>query len=80
MGLLQRHRWFAAAAGITLAFAAVSAFVHPSYSLTVIADLTGLVLILAAAAITLTNALDPPRSGAQLLGPDVSRLLALGLQ
>ncbi len=60
MGLLQRHRWFAAAAGITLAFAAVSAFVHPSYSLTVIADLTGLVLILATAAITLTSASTRP--------------------
>ena len=30
MSLLHRHRWFVAAAGITLAFAAVSVFAHKS--------------------------------------------------
>lgn len=60
MGLFQRHRWFAAAAGITLAFAGVSAFVRPSYGLTVFSDLTALALMLAATAIALTNAATRP--------------------
>jgi len=60
MGLFQRHRWFVAAAGITLACAVVSAFAHPSYGLTIFADLTGLALPLAATAITLTNASTRP--------------------
>jgi signal transduction histidine kinase len=60
MGLFQRHRWFTAAAGISLAFAVVSTFAHPSYGLTVFADLAGVILPLAAAAITLTNASTRP--------------------
>jgi len=60
MSLLQRHRWFAAAAGITLAFAGVSVFAHPSAGLTAFADLTGLALMLAAGGIMLANARSRP--------------------
>jgi signal transduction histidine kinase/uncharacterized membrane protein HdeD (DUF308 family) len=60
MSLFQRHRWFAAAAGIILVFAGVSVFARPSYGLTAFSDFTGLALILAATAITLTNALTRP--------------------
>lgn len=56
MRLLQRYRWFAAAAGVTLAFAGVSAIAHPSNQLTAFADLAGLALMLGAAAIALRNA------------------------
>jgi signal transduction histidine kinase len=60
MSLFQRHRWFTAAAGITLAFAAVSFTAHTSPRLTAFADMTGLLLMLAAATITLANALTRP--------------------
>ena len=56
MGLFREHRWFVAAAGITLAFSAVSLVAHPSLALTAFADLTGLLLMLTALGITLTNA------------------------
>jgi signal transduction histidine kinase len=56
MSLFQRYRWFAAAAAITLAFAGVSVFVHKSDGLTALADLTGLALMLVAAAVALGNA------------------------
>ena len=55
MSLFQRHRWFAAAAGVTLAFAAVSAFAHKSGGITAFGDVTGLVLMLLAAGIALVN-------------------------
>ncbi|HYM78181.1 MAG TPA: HAMP domain-containing sensor histidine kinase [Candidatus Dormibacteraeota bacterium] len=55
MSLFQRHRWFVAAAGITLAFTGVSLTAHKSAGLTAFADLAGLVLMLAALAITLAN-------------------------
>jgi signal transduction histidine kinase len=60
MSLLQRYRWFAAAAGITLAFAGVSLFAHRGVALTAFADLAGLALMLAATGITLANALTRP--------------------
>jgi|HubBroStandDraft_1064217.scaffolds.fasta_scaffold07827_5 signal transduction histidine kinase len=60
MHLLKRHRWFVAAGGITLAFASVSLFAHRSAALTAFADLVGLALMLAAAGITLANALTRP--------------------
>jgi signal transduction histidine kinase len=60
MSLFQRHRWLAAAAGITLAFAAVSALAHRGAGLTAFADLAGLALMLAAGAITLANVLVRP--------------------
>jgi signal transduction histidine kinase/uncharacterized membrane protein HdeD (DUF308 family) len=55
MSPFQRHRWFIAAAGVTLAFAAVCLFSHRSLALTVFADIAGLVLMLAAIAIALYN-------------------------
>lgn len=61
MGLLQRHRWFVAAAGITLAFAMVSLVAHRSDELTAFADLTGLALLLAAVGIALSNTLLRPK-------------------
>jgi signal transduction histidine kinase len=61
MGLLSRHRWFVVAAGITLAFAAVSLTAHKSAGLTAFADLAGLALMLAAGGITLANTLTRPR-------------------
>jgi len=61
MSLLQRHRWFVAAAGITLAFAGVSLIAHKSPGLTAFADLAGLALMLAAAGIALRSAIT--RSG-----------------
>jgi signal transduction histidine kinase len=60
MSLFQRYRWFAAATGVTLAFAAVSVIAHPSNRLTAFADLAGLVLMLGAVAIALSNALARP--------------------
>ena len=58
--MFERHRWFAAAAGITLAFAGVSLIAHNSAGLTAFSDLAGLALILVAAAIALGNALARP--------------------
>ncbi len=60
MSLFQRYRWFVGAAGITLVFAAVSLVAHKSAGLTAFADLLGLILMLAAAGITLQNAVDRP--------------------
>ena len=60
MSLLQRYRWFAAAAGITLAFAGVSAIAHRSHGLSAFADVVGLALMLAATGITLASALTRP--------------------
>ena len=39
MSLLRRHRWFVAAAGITLAFTVVSLTAHRGPALTAFADL-----------------------------------------
>ncbi|MGO9086939.1 MAG: sensor histidine kinase [Candidatus Sulfotelmatobacter sp.] len=63
MGLLHRHRWFVAAAGITLAFAAVSLTAHRSLALTAFADIAGLVAMMMAGAITLANATRAPGQG-----------------
>lgn len=60
MSLFQRHRWFIAAAGVTLAFAGVCLFSQRSVALTAFADLAGLVLMLAALAIALYNASTRP--------------------
>jgi len=57
MSLFQRHRWFVAAAGITLAYAAVSLTVRPGLRLADFAALCAFVLMLSAAGITLANAL-----------------------
>jgi len=60
MGLLHRHRWFLAAAGITLAFAAVSLTAHRSLGLTAFGDLAVLTAFLVATAATLANAIRRP--------------------
>jgi signal transduction histidine kinase len=62
MGLVGRHRWFVAAAGITLAFAAVClANRQPSPALTAFADIVGLVLMIVGMAICACNAIFRPR-------------------
>jgi len=63
MDLLRRHRWFVAAAGITLAFAAVSLTAHPSLALTAFADIAGVLVMLLAGGITLANAIRAPGQG-----------------
>ena len=60
MGLFQPHRWFVAAAGVTLAFAAVCLASQQSVALTAFADLAGLVLMLVAVGIVGYNALTRP--------------------
>src|SRR5579864_403869 len=62
MGFVRCHGWFFAAAGITLAFAAVCFTARgPSPILTAFADLTGLALMLVALWICSANALAHPR-------------------
>jgi signal transduction histidine kinase len=56
MGLPRQHRWYVAAAGITLAFAVVSLTVPPGRVLTAITDLAYLFLILATCGAMLVNA------------------------
>jgi signal transduction histidine kinase len=60
MNLFRRHAWFAAAAGVTLAFAGVSVLAHKSAALATFSDLCGFALMLAAAGIALSNALARP--------------------
>ena len=60
MSLLGRHRWFAAAAGVTAAFAVVSLTAHKSPGLTAFADIVGFLVMVLAAAITLANAIQQP--------------------
>jgi signal transduction histidine kinase len=61
MTAFQRNRWFIATAGITLAFAVVSLLAHRSFALAAFADLFGFALMLAAAAVSFTNAIVRPR-------------------
>jgi len=61
MGFIRRHRWFVAAAGITLAFAGVSLGAHRGPTLTAIADVVGLVLMLVALTSTISNAVQRPK-------------------
>ena len=59
MRLLKRHRWFIAAAGITLAFVTVSLAARgPSLRLTAFADLYGLALMIFALAVCVRNAIE----------------------
>src|SRR5579863_2266983 len=60
MSMLGRHRWFIAAAGMTLVFACVCLLSHKSPSLTAFADVFGLVLMLITLAVTLANARTQP--------------------
>jgi signal transduction histidine kinase len=55
MGLLRRNRWFVAAAGITLACAAVSVLAHKGFALTAFSDISGLLFMVMAAGVTLAN-------------------------
>jgi signal transduction histidine kinase len=57
MNLFHCHRWFVAATGVTLAFAAVSVLAHKSAGLIAFSDLAGLALMLVAAGSSLSNAL-----------------------
>ena len=61
MGLLRRHRWFAAAAGFTLAFAGVCLVGHKSPGLTLLADVAGLIAMLAGLIACLGNAMTRPK-------------------
>jgi len=56
MGLLKRHRWFAGAAGITLACAGVSLLARRGPGLAAFADVLALTLMLAATVAMLANA------------------------
>ena len=60
MSLLQRHRWFAAAAAIILAFVGTSLIARPSPGLIAFSDLTALALMLAATGVALANTLRRP--------------------
>lgn len=60
MGPLRRHRWFIAAAGITLAFAAVCLTAHKTVSLNVFSDVYGLILMLIALGAALAKARTQP--------------------
>src|ERR1700759_3104172 len=60
MGLVRRHRWFVAAAGVSLAFAVVSLLSQPGLGLTAFADIAGLVLMLAALGVAIANAWSQP--------------------
>jgi hypothetical protein len=62
MGLVRRHCWFVAAAGITLAFAVVCLVSHkPSSLLNAFADVFGLVLMLLGFSVCLANTFSRPR-------------------
>jgi signal transduction histidine kinase len=61
VGLVRQHRWFVAAAGITLAFAAVCLANHQSSpALTAFSDIVGLVIIAVALAACASNAVFRP--------------------
>jgi signal transduction histidine kinase len=74
MRLLGQHRWFVAAAGITLAFAVVCVAVPHGPALTAFADIFGLVVMVGAMAVVLANAWQ--RSGQER---SFWALMALGL-
>ena len=57
---LRRHRWFIAAAGITLAFVVVCLASHKGASLNVFSDIYGLILMLIALGAALANARTQP--------------------
>jgi len=62
MGLVRRHRWFIAAAGITLAFAGVCVSAQKaSPALTAFSDLAGLAVMLVALGACAANAISRPR-------------------
>jgi signal transduction histidine kinase len=60
MNFLRRHRWFVAAAGVSLAYAGVSLIFHQSPGLTAFSEIFGFSLMLAAAGVMLANAITRP--------------------
>jgi signal transduction histidine kinase len=73
MSLLRRHRWFLAAAGITLAFAAISLTSQKSVALAGLSDGLGLALMLTSFAVAVRNTVARPKQERSFWG-----LLALG--
>jgi len=69
MRLLGRHRWFAAAGGITVAYAIVSLLARKNAGLTSFADISGLLIMLAAAGVTLANAAGRPKEERSFWAP-----------
>jgi len=61
MPLFQRHRWFVAAAAVTLLFATVSLTAHKGMALATFAECSELALMLVALAVCLTNVISRPR-------------------
>jgi len=61
MSLFRRHRWFVAAAGITLAFAVVSLTLHTPLMLASLSDVLGAALMLAGLAAALATATRRPK-------------------
>ena len=61
MSPFHRHRWFAAAAGITLAFAGVCLVGHRSAGLSAFSDIASMGVMLAATGGSLANVLTRPR-------------------
>jgi signal transduction histidine kinase len=57
MSLVQRHRWFVAATGITLVFAVVSLTAHQNPGLTAFADIGGLLVMLLGVGVMLAAAM-----------------------
>lgn len=60
MSLFREHRWFVAAAGVSVAFTAVSLTAHPSLALTAFADIAGLLLMAGGLGIFVANAARRP--------------------
>jgi signal transduction histidine kinase len=73
MSLLRQHRWYVAAAGITLAFAAVSFTAHRGPALTAFGDIAVLVIMLVGGAIMLAKSFAATRLERRFWG-----LMALG--
>lgn len=61
MEIVRRHRWFVAAAGITLAYAVVSLTAHKSFGLTIFSDISSWILMLAILGVLVVNAVARPR-------------------
>ena len=60
MSLFQRHRWFLAAAGITVSFTAVSLTAHKGPALSAFADLFALFLLLVLTGVMVANTITRP--------------------
>jgi len=69
MSWLGRHRWFVAAGGITATYAVVSLVAHKSPGLTSFSDISGLLIMLVAAGVTLANAVERPKQERSFWAP-----------